>query len=69
VGRSSSSARELQLPLPGRCLSVTLLLNQEVLEWLSTGASQRKILADYPQLESSDFLAVYAYAAELASVV
>ena len=26
-----------------------------------------QILADYPQLESEDFLAVYAYAAELAA--
>jgi uncharacterized protein (DUF433 family) len=37
------------------------------LEWLSSGASQQEILADYPQLEPEDFLAVYAYAAELAS--
>jgi hypothetical protein len=37
------------------------------LEWLSKGASQAQILADYPQLETDDFLAVYAYAAELAS--
>jgi len=35
---------------------------QEVLEWLSSGASQQQILADYPQLEPDDFLAVYAYA-------
>ena len=40
---------------------------QEILEWLSAGASQQQILADYPQLEPEDFLAVYAYAAELAS--
>jgi hypothetical protein len=25
---------------------------QELLEWLSDGASQRQILADYPQLDS-----------------
>jgi uncharacterized protein (DUF433 family) len=40
---------------------------QEILEWLSGGASQQQILADYPQLEPDDFLAVYAYAAELAA--
>ena len=40
---------------------------QEILEWLSGGASQQQILADYPQLEPEDFLAVYAYAAELAA--
>jgi len=40
---------------------------QEILEWLSAGASQQQILADYPQLEPEDFLAVYAYAAELAA--
>ena len=40
---------------------------QEILEWLSSGASQEQILADYPQLEQEDFLAVYAYAAELAA--
>jgi uncharacterized protein (DUF433 family) len=31
------------------------------------GASQHQILANYPQLEPDDFLAVYAYAAELAA--
>ncbi len=40
---------------------------QENLEWLSGGASQEQILADYPQLEPEDFLAVYVYAAELAA--
>ncbi len=40
---------------------------QEILEWLSSGASPQQILADYPQLEPDDFLAVYAYAAELAA--
>jgi uncharacterized protein (DUF433 family) len=34
---------------------------------LSSGALQEQILADYPQLEADDFLAVYAYAAELAA--
>ena len=40
---------------------------QEILEWLSGGASQQQILADYPQLEPEDFLAVYGYAAKLAA--
>src|SRR5216683_450155 len=40
---------------------------QEILEWLSGGASPERILADYPQLEPEDFLAVYAYAAKLAA--
>jgi uncharacterized protein (DUF433 family) len=30
---------------------------QEVLEWLSSGASQQQILTDYPHLEADDFLA------------
>jgi len=40
---------------------------QEILEWLSSGASQQEILTDYPQLEPDDFRAIYAYAAELAA--
>lgn len=48
------------------CIRGHRITVQEVLEWLSTGASQQQILADYPQLEPVDFLAVYAYAAELA---
>jgi len=47
-----------------RCHRITV---QEILEWLSSGASQQQILADYPQLEPDDFRAVYAYAAELAA--
>jgi len=49
------------------CIRGHRITVQEVLEWLSTGASQQQILADYPQLEPEDFLAVYAYAAELAA--
>lgn len=48
------------------CIRGHRITVQEVLKWLSTGASQQQILADYPQLEADDFLAVYAYAAELA---
>jgi uncharacterized protein (DUF433 family) len=49
------------------CIRGHRITVQEVLEWLSTGASQEQILSDYPQLEADDFLAVYAYAAELAA--
>ena len=49
------------------CIRGHRITVQEILEWLSTGASQEQILADYPQLEPDDFLAVYAYAAELAA--
>ena len=49
------------------CIRGHRITVQEILEWLSTGASQQQILADYPQLEPEDFLAIYAYAAELAA--
>jgi uncharacterized protein (DUF433 family) len=49
------------------CIRGHRITVQEILEWLSSGASQAQILADYPQLEPDDFLAVYAYAAELAA--
>ncbi|MGH9621815.1 MAG: DUF433 domain-containing protein [Bryobacteraceae bacterium] len=49
------------------CIRGHRIAVQEILEWLSSGASQTEILADYPQLEPDDFLAVYAYAAELAA--
>ena len=49
------------------CIRGHRITVQEILEWLSGGASQDQILADYPQLEPDDLLAVYAYAAELAS--
>src|SRR5580658_211572 len=45
------------------CIRGHRITVQEILEWLSGGASQEQILADYPQLEPSDFLAVYAYGA------
>jgi uncharacterized protein (DUF433 family) len=47
------------------CIRGHRITVQEILEWLSNGASPEQILADYPQLEADDFLAVYAYAAEL----
>lgn len=49
------------------CIRGHRITVREILEWLSSGASQEQILADYPQLEPDDFLAVYAYAAELAA--
>ncbi len=69
---------EVQSSLPARitidpnvrfgkpCIRGHRITVQEILEWLSGGASQTQILGDYPQLEPDDFLAVYAYAAELA---
>jgi uncharacterized protein (DUF433 family) len=49
------------------CIRGHRITVQEILQWLSNGASPQQILADYPQLEPDDFLAVYAYAAELAA--
>jgi uncharacterized protein (DUF433 family) len=49
------------------CIRGYRITVQEILEWLSGGASQDQILADYPQLEPEDLLAVYAYAAQLAA--
>jgi uncharacterized protein (DUF433 family) len=48
------------------CIRGHRITVQEILEWLASGASQQQILAVYPQLEPDDFLAVHAYAAELA---
>lgn len=49
------------------CIRGHRITVQEILEWLSRGASEQQILADYPQLEPDDFLAVYAYAAAFAA--
>lgn len=49
------------------CIRGHRITVQEILEWLSGGASPEQILTDYPQLEPDDFLAVYAFAAELAA--
>jgi len=49
------------------CIRGHRITVQEILEWLSSGASEQQILADYPQLEPEDFRAVYAYAAGLAA--
>jgi uncharacterized protein (DUF433 family) len=49
------------------CIRGHRITVQEILEWLSGGATPQQILEDYPQLEPDDFLAVYAYAAQLAA--
>jgi uncharacterized protein (DUF433 family) len=49
------------------CIRGHRITVQEILEWLSAGSSPQQILADYPQLEPDDLLAVYAYSAELAA--
>jgi len=49
------------------CIRGHRITVQEILEWLSGGATEQQILQDYPQLEPDDFRAVYAYAAELAA--
>ena len=49
------------------CIRGHRITVQDILNWLSSGASQQQILADYPQLEPEDFLAVYAFAADLAA--
>jgi uncharacterized protein (DUF433 family) len=41
---------------------------ESILELLSSGMSYEEILADYPDLEREDILAVLAYAARLAQV-
>jgi uncharacterized protein (DUF433 family) len=48
------------------CIRGRRITVQEVLEWLASGASQEQIIEDFHQLEPEDFLAVYAYSAELA---
>lgn len=37
----------------------------DVLGWLAAGMSEQEILEDYPELEPSDFRAVYDYAARV----
>jgi uncharacterized protein (DUF433 family) len=44
------------------CIRGHRITVQEVLQWLSSGATPDEILNDYPQLEPDDFRAVYAYA-------
>jgi uncharacterized protein (DUF433 family) len=49
------------------CIRGHRITVEEILGWLSTGATQSEILSDFPQLQPEDFLAVYAYAATLAA--
>ena len=51
------------------CIRGHRITVQEVLEWLSSGASPEQILSDYPQLELEDFLALYAYAATMLHIL
>jgi uncharacterized protein (DUF433 family) len=37
----------------------------EVLEWLAAGMTESEILADYPELEASDFPAIFRFAARV----
>jgi uncharacterized protein (DUF433 family) len=37
----------------------------DVLGWLAAGMSESQILADYPELETADFRAVFDYAARV----
>jgi len=37
----------------------------DVLGWLGSGVDEETILADYPELESADFRAVYEFAARV----
>lgn len=41
---------------------------ETVLEWLSAGMTTEEILADYPDLQHEDILAVLAFATRLAQV-
>jgi uncharacterized protein (DUF433 family) len=37
----------------------------EVLGWLASGTDQQRILADYPELETADFRAIFGYASRV----
>jgi uncharacterized protein (DUF433 family) len=37
----------------------------DVLSWLAAGKTEEQIIADYPELESEDFPAIYEYAARV----
>ena len=40
------------------CIRGHRIAVEEIVQWLSGGATQEQILADYPQLEAQDFLAI-----------
>ena len=55
--------------LPGQrsgqpCIRGLRVTVWDVLDMLASGMSEEEILGDYPYLESADFPAVYAYAAQ-----
>ena len=62
-GGSVSSARSFraritldpQVRFGKPCIRGHRITVQGILEWLSSGASQEQILADFPQLEVEDF--------------
>jgi uncharacterized protein (DUF433 family) len=37
----------------------------DVLDWLASGMSEEQILADYPELETADFRAIFDYASRV----
>ncbi len=37
----------------------------DVLSWLAAGKTEEQIIADYPELESEDFPAIFEYAARV----
>jgi uncharacterized protein (DUF433 family) len=49
------------------CIRGHRITVQEILERLAMGASEEQILEDCPQLEPDDFLAIFAYAADMAA--
>jgi uncharacterized protein (DUF433 family) len=48
------------------CIKGTRIWVSLIQDWLATGASEDKILGDYPQLTREDIKAALAYGAEIA---
>ncbi len=48
----------------GPCIRDTRITVQEILQWLTAGATESEILNDYPYLNSDDVKAVFAFAAQ-----
>ncbi len=46
------------------CIRGLRITVDDVLSYLAAGMTQAEILADFPDLEPDDFLAVYAFAAD-----
>lgn len=47
------------------CIRGLRITAWDVLGWLAAGVKQEQILADYPELEPEDFLAIYDFAAKM----